>query len=90
LINYGKKLLGEVKQNNEKATYCTKIEKEDGEINPYQNTLQEIYSKYRAYYIRPKIFFNQGDLKSSKRVIIENLKLDQNLFESEKGKPMFD
>jgi len=58
LVNYGKKLLGEVKQNNEKATYCQKIEKEDGEINPYQNTLQEIYNKYRAYYMRPKIFFN--------------------------------
>jgi len=79
-----------VKQNNEKATYCSKIEKEDGEINPYQDTLQDIYNKYRAYYMRPKIFFNQGDLKSPKRVIIEYLKLDENLFKIEKEKPLFD
>lgn len=107
LVNYGKRLLGEVKQNNEKATYCKKIEKEDGEINPYQDTIKEIYSKYRWYYMRPKIFFNlstfakregfhsnlwewsQGDLINWKRVIIENLKLDQKLFESEKDKSLF-
>ena len=107
LINYGKKLLGEVQQNNEKATYCQKIEKEDGEINPSKDSIQKIYSKYRGYYMRPKIFFNlfpfakgegfhshkfewnQGDLISQKRVIIEHLKLNQNLFESEKNKPLF-
>ncbi len=107
LLNYGKRLLGEVKQNDEKATYCQKIEKEDGEINPYKDSIQEIYNKYRGYYMRPKIFFNlspfakgerfhpnvwewnQGDLINWKRVIIEHLKLDQKLFESEKDKPLF-
>ena len=107
LVNYGKRLLGEVRQSDEKATYCQKIEKEDGEINPYQDTIEKVYSKYRGYYMRPKIFFNlspfakgegfhsnlwewsQGDLISQKRVIIEHLKLDQNLFESEKNKPLF-
>jgi methionyl-tRNA formyltransferase len=89
LVNYGKRLLWEVVQNNDKATYCQKIEKEDWEINPYQNTLQEIYNKYRGYYMRPKIFFNQGNLTNSKRVIIEHLKLDQKIFESKKDKPLF-
>ncbi|HOG15004.1 MAG TPA: membrane protein insertion efficiency factor YidD [Candidatus Absconditabacterales bacterium] len=87
LQSFGKKQLGEVKQDENKATYCQKIEKEDGEINPYKDSIQEIYNKYRGYYIRPKIFFQ--NLSTQKRVIIENLKLDQKLFESEKNKPLF-
>ena len=87
LQSFGKKQLWEVKQDENKATYCQKIEKEDWEINPYKDSIQEIYNKYRWYYIRPKIFFQ--NLSNQKRVIIENLKLDQKLFESEKNKPLF-
>ena len=87
LQSFGKKQLWEVKQDENKATYCQKIEKEDWEINPYKDSIQEIYNKYRWYYIRPKIFFQ--NLSTQKRVIIENLKLDQKLFESEKNKPLF-
>ena len=87
LQSFGKKRLWEVKQDENKATYCQKIEKEDWEINPYKDSIQKVYNKYRWYYIRPKIFFQ--NLSNQKRVIIENLKLDQKLFESEKNKPLF-
>lgn len=87
LINYGKKLLGEVKQNEEQSTYCQKIEKEDWEINPNTDTLEDIYKKYRAYALRPKIYFF---LNNKKRIVIENLILDENLFEKNKAKSLFE
>lgn len=98
LINYGKRLLWEVKQSEDHATYCQKIEKEDWEINPNTDTLETIYKKYRAYALRPKIFFyltpfikgGQGDSKKQKRIVIENLILDEKLFENNKTKSLFE
>jgi methionyl-tRNA formyltransferase len=43
--------------------------------------LSEIYNKYRAFYLWPKIYFNLN----SKRIIIEELKLDEKLFEENKN-----
>nr|MDD3720182.1 methionyl-tRNA formyltransferase [Candidatus Gracilibacteria bacterium] len=43
-------------QDNSKATYCKKIEKEDGEINFSEMDSDEIYNKYRAYYTWPGIY----------------------------------
>lgn len=76
LWKYGKWLLGEVKQDDTLATYCGKIEKEDGLIDPYTDSLASIYQKYRAYILWPKIYFMHGD----KRVIVEELILDEKLF----------
>ncbi|HRX64089.1 MAG TPA: membrane protein insertion efficiency factor YidD [Candidatus Absconditabacterales bacterium] len=101
LINYGKGLLGEVKQNEKQATYCQKIEKDEGEISINKDKLENVYKKYRGYALRPKIYFNfspfvkgenydkseQRDLKQ-KRVIIEKLKIDEKLFKTEKNKAL--
>jgi len=87
LINYWKKLLGEIKQNEKQATYCQKIEKEDWEINPNKDSLEAVYKKYRAYALRPKIYFF---LDNKKRVVIENLILDEKLFEDNKTKSLFE
>lgn len=80
LWKYGKWLLGEEIQNNDKATYCSKIEKESALIDPWKDSLEDIYNKYRGFYLRPKIYFELN----GKRVIVEELKLDENLFEENK------
>lgn len=83
--DYGKWLLWREKQDMNKATYCYKMWKNDWEINIYKDSLDIIYKKYRAFYLWPKIRFV---LKNWKRVIIENLKLDENIFEKTKNNPL--
>ena len=69
LRNFGKRLITAEKQNETQATLCKKIEKADGEINPFKDTLEEIYPKYRAYTLWPKIRFTLN----GKTVIIEKM-----------------
>jgi len=85
LRKYGKKLLGEVPQQESKASYCGKIEKESWLINPRSDTLETVYNKYRAYALRPKIYF----MLDGKRVIIEHLKLSEPLYNSNDEVPLF-
>lgn len=85
LRKYGKRLLWEEKQDNDKATYCEKIEKEDWLIDPFKDSLNNIYAKYRAFYLRPKIYFMLND----RRVIVEKITVDENKFEENKNKPLF-
>jgi len=85
LRKYGKKLLGEVPQQEHKATYCEKIEKESWLIDPRTDTLETIYNKYRAFYLWPKIYFMMND----KRIIIEELKLSEPLYNSNDEVPLF-
>jgi len=86
LWNYAKNMLGEEKQNEELATYCKKIKKEDGLVDPYKHRLSDIYAKYRAFALRPKIYFL---LKNEKRVIIDDLVLDQKLYSKNKNTTLF-
>ncbi len=72
MINYAKWLIKTYPQNENEATYCQKIEKEQWLINPQQDNLQSIYNKYRAFYIRPKIYF----ILNWKRFIIETIQLN--------------
>ena len=44
-----------IKQDDSKATYCSKIIKEDGEIN-FNNSAKSIYDKFRAYSWWPWIY----------------------------------
>lgn len=44
------------KQDQNLATYCSKIEKQNWEINFKTETAKEIYDKFRAYYIWPGIY----------------------------------
>lgn len=43
-------------QNESEATYCTKIKKEDGEINLDGDPIEN-YNKYRAFYGWPGVYF---------------------------------
>lgn len=81
---FGKKIVWNTKQDESKATYCSKIEKESWLINPYQDSLESVYQKYRGFYLRPKIYF----IHEGKRVIIEELILDETQYEQNKEKPL--
>lgn len=72
-------------QNEEAATYCKKIKKEDGlidledlEKNPAKN-----YNKFRAYAHWPRTFF----FKENKRIIITDAKIEDNKFVIKKVLP---
>jgi len=80
LRNYGKHQISAESQNEKDSTLCKKIEKSDWEINPFKDSLEDVYAKYRAYAIWPKIRFKLNE----KSVIIENLELDETLFEENK------
>ncbi len=45
-----------VKQDDSKATYCSKISKEDAEINFINDSWINIFNKYRAYHTWPWIY----------------------------------
>ncbi len=62
-------------QNENEATYCTKISKEDGLINLNTDAIKN-YNKFRAYYAWPKTYFFVKD----KRVIIKDAILENNKF----------
>ena len=86
LWNYAKKQIQAITQDESKATICKKIEKSDWEINVYEDSLEDIYAKYRAYAIWPKIWFKLNE----KVVIIEELKLDENKYNENKDKPLIE
>jgi len=44
------------KQDEKKASYCTKITKEDGKIDFHIQKAQEIYNRFRAYFPWPGIY----------------------------------
>lgn len=85
LWKYGKKLLWEVPQQDHKAIYCGKIGKESWLIDPRNDSIETIYNKYRAFYLRPKIYF----ILQGKRVIIEHLELNEPLYNSNDEVPLF-
>ena len=62
-------------QDESKATHCSKIKKEDGEINTLGNA-QENYDKYRAYHGWPGIYF----FKDGKRIKITKARLKDGQF----------
>jgi methionyl-tRNA formyltransferase len=64
------------KQDESKATYCSKIRKTDGLIN-FEDDAEINYNKFRAYATWPRTFFFQNE----KRVIITDAKLENNIFE---------
>ncbi len=86
LVHYAKWLLGEVKQDDLKATYCKKFEKQDGEIDPFGDDLDLIYKKYRWFFMWPKIYF----VLNWKRVLIESMKLYEKTFAENRGKVLIE
>jgi len=59
------------KQDETKVTICSKISKEDWEINFTKNSWTDIYNKFRAYYIWPWIY----TYYDSKKLDIEECEL---------------
>ena len=53
-------------QDESQATFCKKIKKEDGEIDPESNNATLNWNKYRAYFGWPGVFF----FKNNKRIKI--------------------
>lgn len=86
LWDYAKWSIKSNPQNDEHATYCQKITKQDWEIDPYKDSIESIYSKYRWYYLWPKIWFSLND----KKVVIEELVLDEVKYNELKDTPLFD
>lgn len=58
------------------VTYCGKISKQDWFIDPWSDSLAYIYAHYRAYYLRPKIFF----VYQGRQHIITRLQVDPVLY----------
>lgn len=91
LRKYGKKMLGEVKQQEDNASYCGKIEKESWCVDPRHDTIETLYAKYRAFFLRPKIYFMlpSPNGQEPKRVIIETLELNEAYYNSNDESPLF-
>ena len=68
LRSYAKGGLQAQPQNEQQATHCQKITKEQGKICPSNDALAEVYAKYRGYFLRPKVWFTLYE----KKVVIES------------------
>lgn len=91
LWDFGKGELQAKPQDHAAATYCSKLQKEDGEVDPRALPLNELYPHYRAYAIWPKIRFmgpEQFPRIHGKKCIIESLLLDENLYTSSSTEPL--
>lgn len=85
LRDFWKEFLWEQIQGKE-YTECKKIEKQDWKIDLQKDTISEIYRKYRAYFLRPKIYFEfQHKNWKYMNATIEELQLDESLFNQNKG-----
>jgi len=62
-------------QNESKASYCHKIQKEDGQINLPTLTAQEIMNRWRAYTPWPSIFL----IVEGKRLKLIEMEIDEKL-----------
>lgn len=64
-----------IKQDNNKATYCSKITKQDWEINFKKLWAKKIYNRFRAYYSWPWIYtyFNEKKLQINNCYFLEDI-----------------
>lgn len=90
LEDYAKGRLVDKPQDNNKATYCTKIEKEQGEIDPFNDSLDNIFAKHKGYYLRPNVYFTAPDnwKNAGKTVIIDTILCDQDIYNQHKDTPL--
>ncbi len=72
-----------VTQNEQEATYCKKIKKEDGLVNLETELGSVLYNKFRAYAHWPRIFFFQD----GKRIIITDAEIKEGKFVIKKVLP---
>jgi len=89
--DYAKGHLDEQQQDNSKATHCGKIEKEQGKIDLYTQTLEEVYHIYQGCYLRPKtryILDERRGKNKGKRIIIEECIINKENYQAEKNKTL--
>lgn len=86
LRDYAKWVLQAQPQNEQHATHCQKISKSDGEIQPFGDAISAVYAKYRGYFLRPKVWFTFNE----KKVVVEELVLDEVVFLKTKDQPLRD
>lgn len=72
-----------LKQDENDATYCKKIKKEDGLVDINIESAENLYNKFRAYFKWPRIFFFQEE----KRIIITDAALENQKFVIKKVLP---
>jgi len=75
--------VNKIQQDENEASYCKKIKKEDGLVNMKEDSPVALYNKFRAYSLWPRIFF----FKNNKRVIIIDAILEDNKFVIKKVLP---
>jgi len=68
----------EIPQNEEAATYCHKIAKEDGEIFPERDSADLVMQKYRAFEGWPGVFYISKDGKRLKFTALESAFFEEN------------
>lgn len=68
-------LLQAAPQDSSHATMCRKFEKEDGEIDPFNDTLLSIRKKRQAFALWPKLYF----ILDEKRYVIDALILKESV-----------
>lgn len=68
-----------VKQDDDSATYCKKIYKSEAVIN-FNETADEIYNKFKAYYEWPGICFEHKNItvKIKEMSVIDDIEADLN------------
>ena len=59
-------------QDESQATFCKKIKKEDGLVDPLNDDPKTLYNKFRAYNKWPRIYYFD---ENKKRVIISDATL---------------
>lgn len=62
-------------QDETQASYCVKIKKEDGLLDPHKSE-KDKYNKFKAYHVWPRTYF----FEKGKRVIITEATLENNKF----------
>ncbi len=78
-------------QDDGQATHCGKIIKEDGQIDMFLDPLQDVYKKYKAYALWPKIASKLNTKNwESKTIVIDYLMIDETLFALHKDQPLYD
>ncbi len=78
-------------QDPELATYCTKIDKQDGFIDLWETPLSTVYNKYRAYALWPKIRTTGSEKYeriAGKILVIDRLVCDEELYKSYMNEPL--
>lgn len=73
-------------QDSSKSSLCSKMEKEDGLVDIFSDPLNKIFSKYKAFILRPKTFFSYED----KQFTIESLTVSPEIYATTKSQTLVD